>query len=344
MIKPDRLSAGDTIAFISLSSGLAGEPKIEYRWKTAKSRLEELGFKVVLTPNALKSDAFLKQHPEKRAEDLMNALVDPQIKTIISMIGGDDTIRLLPYIDFEVIRKYPKIFVGYSDTTINHFMFHQAGVTSIYGPCIILEFAENVHMHQYTLDHFLELVSGKSLPMSLESSPEWTSEFLDWLDEKNQTIKRKMQTEIHGHEFLQGKQTVSGKLLGGCLETFPMMMGTAIWPEKDEWKGKVLFLETSEMQISPDMFAILLRGLAAQGIFHQISGLLVAKPMDEKYYQEYKSVLLNIIQEECGLFDLPIVYNLNFGHTSPIISLPIGCEIEIDCVAQKVTIIESPVN
>lgn len=166
MIKPDRLSAGDTIAFISLSSGLAGEPKIKYRWKTAKSRLEELGYKVVLTPNALKSDTFLKQHTEKRAEDLMNALVDPQIKAIISMIGGDDTIRLLPYMDFEIIRKHPKLFVGYSDTTINHFMFHHAGVTSIYGPCVILEIAENVRMHQYTLEHFLELVSGKNLPMT----------------------------------------------------------------------------------------------------------------------------------------------------------------------------------
>ncbi|MEO1770767.1 S66 family peptidase [Candidatus Enterococcus ferrettii] len=343
MLKSKKLSQGDTIALISLSAGLAGETQMDYRWKRAKERLESFGYHVVLTPNALQSLEYLYDHPEKRAEDLMGALQDQNIDAIICMIGGNDTIRLLPYIDFEVVRNHPKLFVGYSDSTINHFMFHHAGVCSIYGPCALIEFAENVKMHDYTLNYFLDLVSKNELPLSIESSLEWTSEFLDWFDTENQFVKREMQKEAHGHEFLQGKQTIIGQLLGGCLDTFPMMMGTEIWPQAKEWQGKVLFLETSEMQLDTEMFTILLRGLAAQGIFNQISGLLVGKPMGEIYYQEYKKALLQVINKECGLSDLPIVYNLNFGHNAPIISLPIGCQVEINCSDQKVLLIESPI-
>lgn len=298
---------------------------------------------MVLTPNALQQSDYLHDHPEKRAEDLMEALQDPSIDALICMIGGNDTIRLLPYIDFDIIRKYPKLFIGYSDTTINHFMFHHAGVASIYGPCALVEFAENIEMHDYTLNYFLDLVSKDNFPLSIESSPEWTSEFLDWFEPANQSVKRKMIAEVRGHEFLQGTQKVIGQLLGGCLDTFPMMIGTKIWPQTRDWQGKVLFLETSEMQLDPEMFTILLRGLAAQGIFNQISGVLVAKPMGELYYHEYKDALLQVIQKECGLSDLPIVYNLNFGHNAPIISLPIGCEVKIDCPAQKIIVVEGPV-
>lgn len=344
MLKPKRLALGDTIALISLSAGLAGEAPMDYRWRLAKERLEKLGYQVVLTPNALQSAEYLVHHPEKRAEDLMGALQNPEIDAIVSMIGGDDTIRLLPFIDFEIIRKYPKLFVGYSDSTINHFMFHHAGVTSIYGPCALVEFAENVEMHDYTLNHFLDLVSEATFPLPIESSPEWTNEFLDWFEPSNQFIQRKMQTEAHGHEFLQGTQKVTGHLLGGCLDTFPMIIGTKLWPKVDAWEGKILFLETSEMQLVPEIFTILLRGLAAQGIFNQISGLLVAKPIGEVHYHEYKAALLQVIKDECGLSELPIVYNLNFGHNAPIISLPIGCEIEIDCSTQKLILLESPVR
>lgn len=344
MLKPKKLTPGDTIALISLSSGLAGEAPMDYRWKRAKKRLENLGYQVVLTPNALQSVEYLSQHPEKRAEDLMGALKDPTIDAIICMIGGDDTIRLLPYIDFEIIRNFPKLFIGYSDTTINHFMFYHAGVTSIYGPCALVEFAENVEMHDYTISHFLNLVSRNKMPLLVESSPEWTSEFLDWFDPTNHSILRKMQIEAYGHEFLQGSQKVTGQLLGGCLETFPMIIGTKIWPRSEAWQGKILFLETSELQIDPGMFTILLRGLAAQGIFKQISGLLVAKPMGEVHYHEYKAALVKVINDENNLSELPIVYNLNFGHNAPIISLPIGCEVEIDCSSEKVTLIESPVK
>lgn len=344
MIKPKRLSVGDTIAFISLSSGLAGELSLEYRWKLAKERLENMGFKIEITPNALKSNDFLYQHPELRAKDLMDALRDPKINGVICMIGGSDTIRLLPYIDFNVIRDNPKVFIGYSDATVNHFMFYHAGVSSIYGPCAMVEFAENVSMHPYTLNNFKKLSMSNETPINIEPSFHWTSEFLDWNDYNNSKKTRKLNTEKYFYEFLQGKGIVSGNLLGGCIETFPMLICTKLWPKLSDWKNKVLFLETSELLISPSMLTIMLRGLAAQGIFHQINGILFGKPVNETYYEEYKNAIIQVVHEECKLFNLPIVFNMNFGHTAPIMSLPFGCNVEINCDSKTVGIKESPVT
>ena len=108
MIKPKKLNIGDRVAIVSLSSGTAGEELFKHRYELGKRRLEkEFKLKVVTMPNALKGIDFFKKHPEKRAEDLMNAFKDDSIKAIICNIGGNDTIRLLPYIYFDVIKNNP---------------------------------------------------------------------------------------------------------------------------------------------------------------------------------------------------------------------------------------------
>ena len=127
-IKPKMLKRGDKIAIVSLSSGVLGDEKMIHKYYIAKERLEnDFGLEVVTMPNALKGSKFIYEHPELRAKDLMEAFEDKTIKAIICAIGGDDTIRLLPYIYYNVIRDNPKIFMGYSDTTVNHFMMHKAG-------------------------------------------------------------------------------------------------------------------------------------------------------------------------------------------------------------------------
>lgn len=131
MIKPERLKRGDKVAVVSLSRGMLGEDKFIHKYYLAKQRLEnEYGLEVVAMPNALKGIDYLYRHPEARAQDLMDAFRDPSIKAVFNAIGGDDTIRLLPYIDFEVLRNNPKIFTGFSDSTTNHFMMHKAGLVS----------------------------------------------------------------------------------------------------------------------------------------------------------------------------------------------------------------------
>ena len=106
MIKPKALKRGDTVAIVSLSSGMGGEKPLIHRYYTGIKRLESVfGLHVITMPNALKGSEYLYNHPELRAQDLMQAFKDTNIRAIICMIGGDDTIRLLPYIDYQVIIK-----------------------------------------------------------------------------------------------------------------------------------------------------------------------------------------------------------------------------------------------
>lgn len=153
MIKPQRLKKGDKVAIVSLSAGTLGEKWAIHRYYIAKERLEnDFGLKVVVMENTLKGIKYLDEHPEARAKDLMDAFKDDSIKAVFNAIGGDDTIRLLPYIDFEVIRKHPKIFTGYSDTTINHLMMYKAGLVSYYGLAVLTTLSEYVKMDDYSLE------------------------------------------------------------------------------------------------------------------------------------------------------------------------------------------------
>ena len=208
MIKPKKLKKGDKVAIVSLSSGLAGEEMFRHRYELGKKRLEQLGFNVVTMKNALKGIEYLYNHPEKRAEDFMEAILDKDIKGIICNIGGDDTIRLLPYIDFKAIANNPKVFMGYSDTTINHFIMQKAGVVSYYGPAVMTDFAENNNMHTYTLKYINKVLLENREDIVIKSSDKWTSEYLDWAIEENDNISRKMNEEKYGYEVLQGKRNI----------------------------------------------------------------------------------------------------------------------------------------
>ena len=215
MIKPNKLKKGDKVAIVSLSSGLAGEEMFRHRYELGKKRLEQLGFNVVTMKNALKGIEYLYNHPEKRAEDFMEAILDKDIKGIICNIGGDDTIRLLPYIDFKVIANNPKVFMGYSDTTINHFMMQKAGVVSYYGPAVMTDFAENNNMHTYTLKYINEVLLENREDIVIKSSDKWTSEYLDWAIEENDNISRKMNEEKYGYEVVQGKRKIYWRTFRG---------------------------------------------------------------------------------------------------------------------------------
>jgi len=342
MIKPQRLKKGDTVAIVSLSSGLGGEPAFQHRYEIGRARLEtEFGLRVITMPNALKGIDYIYNNPAARAADLMDAFRDESIKAIICMIGGDDTIRLLPHIDFDIIRQNPKIFLGYSDSTANHFMMHKAGLVSFYGPCILCEFAENVAMHEYTKEYLQKVLFDPTPELLIAPSPVWTSELLPWENAENNKIARTMTPDAKGFELLQGAGISRGRLLGGCLDVLPMIIGTSIWPVGEEWDNAILFLETSEDKPSPDNVKWILRGLAAQGIIDRISGVLFGKPQGEAYYEEYKQVLLRVVGTECNRPNLPILYNVNFGHNSPICTIPYGIMAEIDCNARSFKLLET---
>jgi muramoyltetrapeptide carboxypeptidase LdcA involved in peptidoglycan recycling len=343
MIKPQKLEKGDKVATVSLSWGGAGDKGVIERYKIAKKRIEEkFGLEVIEMSNTLKGSEYLYKNPKARAEDMMQAFADKEIKAIFSNIGGDETIRLLPYVDINIIRNNPKIFMGYSDTTVNHFMCYKAGLTSFYGPSVLDAFAENVEMHDYTVKWINKVLFTSDKIGEIEKSDYWTSEQLEWSNPENNKIKRKINNN-KDYELLQGVGKVRGNLIGGCAEVLEMIKATEIWPEEKEWEDKILFLETSEDKPSPDWIKYWLRNYGAMGIFDKLKGIVVGKPKDETYYEEYKKEYIKVIRDEFGKENLPILYNMNFGHTAPMCILPYGVEAEIDCEGKKFTIIESAV-
>jgi len=145
MIKPRKLSTGDKIATVSPSWG--GPSVFPHRYQEGIHQLqEEFELQVVEMPNTLRNEDWLSRTPQARAEDLMQAFADPSIKGIFATIAGDDSIRLLSFLDLNIIRNNPKVFLGYSDTTISHLVCYKAGLVSFYGPSIMAEFAENCGM------------------------------------------------------------------------------------------------------------------------------------------------------------------------------------------------------
>ena len=133
------------IAIISLSSGIIGEPFVRFEVDIGLRRLEEYGLNVKFMPHALKGIDYVSAHPEKRAEDLLAAFRDPETDMILCAIGGDDTYRLLPYLfDHNELADAvtDKVFLGFSDTTVNHFMLHKAGLKTFYGQSFLSDICE----------------------------------------------------------------------------------------------------------------------------------------------------------------------------------------------------------
>jgi len=342
LIKPKMLKPGNKVATVSLSWGGAGDEEILWRYKQGKERLENVfGLKVVEMAHTLKGTDYVYNHPKKRAEDLMNAFLDKSIKGIISCIGGNDSIRMLPYIDFNIIRENPKVFIGYSDTTISHFICLKAGLSSIYGPSVLMDFAENVKMSDYTISSIKKTLFSNEIIGNISSSNEWTSEYLPWLIE-NKNIERKYSLN-DGYEVLQGNKKTTGRLIGGCLSVIEFMKGTSLFPDIDSFNDTILFLETCE-EMEPVWYVEnCLRNYGVMGILDRINGIIFAKPYHNTYYDEYKDVIKKILKEY-NREDMPVLYNLNFGHTEPKICLPYGALAQIDSENKTFSILENAVE
>lgn len=342
LIKPKKLKRGDTVATVSPSWGGAGEPEIQWRYEQGVKRLEDVfGLHVIAMPNSLKGGDYLYDNPKARAEDLMTAFRDPTIQAIFANIGGEDSIRVLPYIDFSVIRDNPKIFSGYSDVTISHLFCHKAGISSFYGPAILTDFAENVEMDPYTIEMINRTLFSSEIIGNIQPAEEWTSEHLEWIESNKHT--RRTMNQNSGYEVLQGAGTVTGRLIGGCIEVLEFAKGTELWPDEAYWNDSILFFETSEEKPAPDFIRYWLRNYATQGILQKANGIIFGKPQDEQYYEEYKTEILKVMKEY-GLEHMPILYNLNFGHTEPKFILPYGALAEIDCERKAFSILESGVE
>lgn len=341
LIKPQKLNRGDKVATVSLSWGGAGDEELLWRYKLGKKRLQEqFGLEVVEMPNTLKGSDYLYNHPEKRAEDLMAAFSDKSIKAVFSCIGGNESVRMLPYINFDIIRYNPKIFMGYSDSTVTHFICLKSNLSSIYGPSVLAEFAENIKIFDYTADWLEKILFDPTVIGMITAAEEWTGDRIEWTEDNAHITKRLLINQ--GYEFLQGTGTVKGRLIGGCIEVMEMLKSTSLWPSEDKFEDVILFFETSEEMPEPKYVECWLRNYGTQGILQKSKGMIFGKPYQEKYYNEYKDSIMKIILE-LGLNDLPIIYNMTFGHNEPMVCLPYGAMSEINCINKTFSILESGV-
>jgi len=341
LIKPKRLQQGDKVATVSPSWGGAGDDNLLWRYHQGKERLEKLfGLQVIEMPHTLKGSEFVYNHPKKRAEDLMEAFADSEIKAVISCIGGDDSIRMLPYIDFDIIRNNPKIYTGYSDSTVTHFMCMKAGISSFYGLSLLNDFAENIKMSEYTLKWAKKVLFTNDVIGDIPISDVWTSQRLEW-DISHKDTEREFKSNSN-YEVLQGAGTVTGKLIGGCLEVIEMIKGTSLFPDLDRFDGTILFLETSEVLPPLWLFEDSLRNYGIIGVLDRINGIVFGKPQGETNYHEYK-LLIRKVLAEFGKESIPVMYNLSFGHNEPRCVLPYGAMAEINCDHGTFAILESGV-
>lgn len=345
LIKPKALRAGSRIATISNSWG--GPGTFPHRYQAGKAQLEAAyDVSVVEMPHTLADPDWIYKNPQARADDMMAAFADPDINGIIATIGGDDSIRLLPLVDLDVITQNPKVFCGYSDTTVSHMMCYQAGVVSFYGPSIMAGFGENGGMHSFTRQAFYDATfSEKPLGLLKENKTGWTVEHLGWDKPEKQSQLRKLQP-CTGWNYLQGSGVKRGHLLGGCYEVLEMLKGTSVWPSDQQWHGAILFIETSEEGAPPAALKYALRNYAAAGILNKLSGLLIGRPggqVDPATFKDYDEAVLSVVRDEEGLCELPVVTNIDFGHTDPMLTLPIGVTAEIDSNSKTISILESGV-
>ena len=336
-----------TAAIVSLSSGILGEPFIKFELDIGLRRLRGYGINVKFMPNALKGLDYIKDHPEKRAEDLLDAFRDPEVDMILCAVGGEDTYRLLPYL-FEDDRLKnavsDKIFLGFSDTTINHFMLHKAGLKTFYGQSFLSDICElSDEMLPYTKKCFEELITSGTIK-EITPSEVWYEERKSF--SPDQVGVPPVSHPDKGFELLQGPPRFKGKILGGCIDSmYDMFNGGrygdmpvlckkySLFPDAEDWQGRILLLESSEEKPAPEVYRRSLEYLKEAGVFDRISGILAGKPMDETYAEEYKKLLVEVIDRP----ELPIVFNINIGHALPRCIIPFGVQATVDADKQVIT-------
>jgi len=339
-----------TVGIVSLSSGIIGEEFIQFEVEIGLRRLREYGLKVKFMPNALKGIDYIREHPEKRAEDLLQAFRDPEIDMILCAIGGDDTFRLLPYLFdhdelWEAVSQ--KVFLGFSDTTINHFMLHKVGLNTFYGQSFLTDVCElGPEMLPYSRRYFEELISTGGVREIVPSDV--------WYGERESFTPDQVGKELTSHpdrgfELLQGPAVFSGKILGGCIDSMydffngeryadmPLLCEKyGLFPALEDWRGRILLLESSEEKMPPEKYRRALEYFKEKGVFDVVSGVLVGKPMDETYVEEYKRHLIDVIGDP----RLPVVCNINIGHAEPRCIIPFGVEAVVDVEKQVIRFLD----
>jgi muramoyltetrapeptide carboxypeptidase LdcA involved in peptidoglycan recycling len=342
MIKPKKLTRGDAVAVLSPSWG--GPSRYPHIYESGIAALKQLGLRVKEYPTARMDWQRLYKHPELRAQDINRAFADKEVKAIIATIGGEDSVRILPYLDKKIIKANPKILMGYSDTTTLTTYCNQLGLITFNGPSVMGGFSQWHAQPKQFQEHVKNTLFTAAI-QPYTPHAKYTEGYPAWKDIRN-TGKLLPPKHTDGWHWLQGKGKAQGQLFGGCIEVLEFMKGTEFWPAQSFWDGKILFLETSEDKPPLHSIRYMLRNYGAQGVYERIRGILVGRAMyySTKEKKELDAILKTVVGEEFGKPHLPIVSNMDFGHTDPQYIMPLGIKAEIDCKKKSFRLLEAPLR
>ncbi len=337
-MKAQRLEPGDTIGIVSPSWGGAG--LFPHRVELGLRQIAALGYRATIAPHALNVREHVSDTPEHRAADINQLFADPEVKMILATIGGDHSCQLLPYLDYELIRQNPKIFMGYSDITVlNIALYTKTGLVTFNGPALLPDFAEYPQMYDYTAHYMQAVIANPQPDLELKESPWWTDEFLDWSQKLDLTRPRIMQPSPGWTWLKPGK--AQGTLLGGSFWSLDHLRGTPYWPD---WQDAIFFLESGEEApfLTPARYDSMLMDYENMGILGQLRGMLVGRPYG--YSDVQKQALRDVILERTQGYSFPIITDMDFSHSHPQLTLPVGCKAAIDSETHRVALIEPAVE
>ena len=235
--------------------------------------------------------------------------------------------------------------MGYSDTSTFLTYFNLLGIATFHGPALMAGFAQMHNFGQEIIDHYRSLLFEPLEQYDLPVFKSWCESYPDWGDPGSLEQNLDLNENKTGHIWLQGSRTLSGKLWGGCIEVLEFLKGTRYWPGEHFWNDRILIFETSEDKPGLDEIGYFLRNYGIQGIFDKIQGILFGRARD--YSNEEKKLLykkiIQVVANEFGAKDIPIVCNLDFGHTEPEMIIPLGIEARINCRDRRITLVEPAV-
>ncbi len=211
------------------------------------------------------------------------------------------------------------------------------GLVTFNGPTLMTDWAEYPDMPEYT-ERYVRKALCEATPIGVvEAATGWTDERLDWRTRQDLTRARRRQSTPGWTWLKEGHE--EGVLIGGCLESLQHLRGTPYWPE---WEGAILFLETSELRPSLADVDAMLMDYENMGVLERLRGLLVARPYG--YAPADRQRLHQVLLERTASYHFPIIADMDFGHTSPIFTIPVGCAAVIETVSRRFEIIDAAVS
>ncbi|MEC0347868.1 S66 family peptidase [Peribacillus frigoritolerans] len=319
------LRKGDKIGIYTPSS--PATVTAQKRYVRAKQFLESKGFIIVEGKLTGKADTYRSGTPKERANELNALFCDPEIKMVMSTIGGTNSNSLLPYIDYEALKENPKLVVGYSDATaILLALYAKTGISTYYGPALIPSFGEFEPLVNDTYTYFENYFMKEStLPYEVPIPAFWSDEAVNWLEKTTEKT-------LFSNEWVTGQSGVAeGRLIGGNNNALYGFIGTEYFPEIK--KGDIFLIEdcTKNASIVEKNFAM----LKLHGIFDKVAGIILGK------HERFDDLgtgrkPLEILLEQLDGKDIPILAEFDSCHTHPMHPLAIGKKIKLDATAKKV--------